>query len=186
MKPKSKVYEVSEVSGHVAGAPCPPSADRLRDLFNYDSEAGLLKWAVRRGRIPAGSTAGCLDRDGYVVVRIDKRAYFAHRIIYCMAYGLWPQGQIDHINGSPSDNRLKNLRDVAASVNNQNFHRANINNKSTGVLGVSRSGGSKANPYRACIHLDGRFIHIGNFPDTESARNAYLHAKRALHLGCTI
>lgn len=163
-----------------------PSADKLRSLLIYETETGALKWAVRRGRILAGATAGCLDRDGYIVVRIDKKAYFAHRIIYCMANGFWPAGQIDHINGLPADNRICNLRVATASVNSQNLRRANRSNKTTKVLGVSKSGGSNANPYRASIHIDGKFIHIGNFPDVRSAQLAYIAAKRNLHEGCTI
>lgn len=163
-----------------------PSADRLRSLLIYEAETGLLKWAVRRGRILAGTIAGCPDRDGHIVVRIDKKAYFAHRIVYCMANGLWPAGQIDHINGLPADNRLCNLRNATASINSQNLRRANRSNKTTGVLGVSKSGGSNARPYRASIHIDGKFIHIGNFPDEESASRAYINAKRNLHSGCTI
>lgn len=108
----------------------------------------------------------------------------AHRLVWLHLYGEWPEHGIDHINGRRSDNTAANLRSVPQSENVQNQRKARRDNKSTGLLGVSRpSGRSK---YRAQIMAQGRNRYLGYFDTPEEAHAAYLAAKRQLHPGCTI
>lgn len=70
-----------------------------------------------------GAMAGCRrKKDGYILVGVDNRLYLAHRLIWMMVYGEWPN-VIDHKNGDPSDNRLVNLRNVNQSENILNSSR---------------------------------------------------------------
>lgn len=158
------------------------SAREALDLFSYDAATGMVTRKVNRGsRGLAGAQVGSDDLHGYKTVRINRRSYKIHRLVWLMTYGEWPVGDIDHINGNRSDNRLSNLRDVPRGVNLQNQSKAQ-NNKSTGVLGVYRDGSS----FYSRISVDNKSIHLGTFQTIGEAHSAYLTAKRKLHPGCTI
>ena len=154
------------------------------DIFaslSYCPESGELRWIRSSPRTPAGTVAGCATNRGYISVRIRGREYKAHRVAWLLAYGDWPKGDIDHINGVKSDNRLLNLRDVSRSVNCQNKKTAR-RDSSTGVLGVTKSG----RLFRALIQVNGRPVRLGSFATVQEASVAYLLAKRQFHEGNTI
>jgi len=158
------------------------TVEKLRELLAYDADSGILIWRVNIGRkIKAGSHVGHLNSRGYVQTNVNGVTYKAHRLALAIFYGLWPDGQVDHINGIKSDNRIKNLRVVSECINHQNLRRANVRNK-VGLLGVSAHGKG----WRAQIELNGKTHHIGTFSSSQVAHLAYVEAKRKLHAGCTI
>lgn len=132
----------------------------------------------------SGSIAGTVDRRGRVHVKIGDSAYRAHRIAWLHFYGEWPSDQIDHINGNPSDNRIANLRDVDGSTNRENQRKARTDNLSSGTLGVTWCKHYKK--WKASIRVKGVLKHIKYCDSLEAAEAAYLAAKRAMHIGCTI
>lgn len=157
------------------------TAEQLRELLDYDPESGRFTWRVALPGQKAGSPAGCLDSYGYVVIRIDGANRKAHRLAWLIAYGEWPDDQIDHINGDRSDNRIANLRSLTNQGNQQNRRTAHRGN-SSGLLGVS----PKRGKWRAQIKVDGKKRHLGLFDTPEAAHAAYLEAKRKLHPTCSI
>jgi hypothetical protein len=52
---------------------------------------------------------GCIAADGYRVIDIDGKDYYAHDLIYLYMTGKWPTGEIEHINDNKDDNRWGNL-----------------------------------------------------------------------------
>lgn len=54
------------------------TADKVRELLNYDRATGVFTWRVAPRGHKAGSIAGCLDSYGYVVIRIDGANRKAH------------------------------------------------------------------------------------------------------------
>lgn len=97
----------------------------LRQLVEYDPETGFLTWKPRDGNARfnsklAGKPALAQPSKGYRTGRIKGKNYKAHRAAWAVTHGEWPQGQIDHINGDRSDNRLSNLRAVSQSENGKN------------------------------------------------------------------
>jgi hypothetical protein len=104
-------------------------------------------------------------------------------MLWAIAHGAWPSGEIDHMNGDRKDNRLCNLRDVPRMVNAQNMRRAKRNSK-TGVLGVSPD--AKRGVFKAQIVIGGKNRYLGRFATIEDASAAYVEAKRAGHDGCTL
>lgn len=60
----------------------------------------------------------------YVKVRCKDKLFSAHRVIWFLQTGLWPDDNlvIDHINGARNDNRWMNLRQVTTAENNANRH----------------------------------------------------------------
>lgn len=156
----------------------------IKELFNYDPETGILRWiGSRSNRVKYLDIAGTIGKSGYLMVGILDKRYQVHRVIWFYMYGKWPDGDIDHINGIKTDNRIENLRDVTRSVNKQNIKRANLNNKYK-LLGVFWHKASKK--YLAKIMLNGNSKHLGLFDCPQAAHEAYLQAKRELHEGNTL
>jgi hypothetical protein len=100
---------------------------RLRELLNYAPSTGIFTWNVSRGRATAGAQAGSEDYSGYVLIRVDKILYKAHRLAVLYMTGKWPECQVDHINGVEGDNRWSNLRECTVKENH-NFPLAKTNN----------------------------------------------------------
>lgn len=96
--------------------------------FSYNSQTGEITRDDRRNSL------GSLDKDGYLIIKIKKRQYKAHRIAWLLHYGRFPTKEIDHINRNRSDNRISNLREVDRCENNRNSSKK-VNPK-TGVIGV--------------------------------------------------
>lgn len=156
---------------------------RLMELFDYDPETGIFVRKVAVCNAKVGRETGSVNTGGHLGFRIDKKMYLAHRLAWLYVHGAWPTGQIDHINGIPTDNRIDNLRDVSRSINSQNLHAARRDNK-VGMLGVCWRGSSKK--FIAQIQVGGKVRHLGMFKTAEDAHQAYLQAKRQHHPGCTI
>lgn len=156
--------------------------ERLRELFDYAPDTGILTWKVRPSmRVDAGDAAGYITSRGYVSVRIKGREYKAHRIAWAHCNGVWPTHEIDHLNCKKDDNRIANLRDVTRAVNQQNERGPRRNNR-LGVLGIRFAG----RRYGAQIWIDGRIFRSKLFRTIGEAYNAYVELKRKHHEGCTL
>ena len=122
---------------------------------------GEFTWRVkRRDGVNAGARAGCTTENGYVTIAIRRSAYKAHRLAWLYVYGEWPDN-IDHINGSPVDNRISNLRSVTFEENGKNM-KLNSNN-SSGLMGVHWHALSKK--WQARITCNKTRLHLGYFRD---------------------
>lgn len=154
------------------------------DRLSYDAETGVFTWiASQSGRVKVGDVAGCDNGLGYLQIRYRDKNYRAHRLAWFITHGKWPDGDIDHINGKRSDNRIANLRDVSRSVNLQNQRKPRAGSKS-GFLGVGWN--KSRGKWMAYINIDGKVKYLGYFDDPAIAHEAYLTAKRSAHKGCTI
>lgn len=161
----------------------PISISLLHEVLAYDPETGIFRWKVKRGNRRAGDIAGSPTQHGYIAIGTSGRFMFAHRVAWAMAYGEWPSGGIDHINGVRTDNRISNLRTTTQLVNTQNRRRANRTTKS-GLIGASWK--SKIGRWVAQIRFGGKLHHLGYFETAEKAHSAYMEAKRRHHAGCTV
>lgn len=160
------------------------TAEKVRELLDYDPETGVFTWRVAKGRkIKIGSITGTLNDCGYILIGVDYRRYYAHRLALLIVNGKWPTNQVDHINGVRNDNRLANLREATHMTNCENKHCPSVNNKS-GFLGVSWH--SQSGGFRSTIVTKGKQTFLGLFADPADAHDAYLAAKRRLHPGSTI
>lgn len=155
------------------------SAERLREVFDYDPDTGQLRRKIRMGsRGAVGALVGSIGSEGYRVVCIDGERYYAHRLIWLHVYGMWPNAQVDHVDGDRSNNCLSNLRDVNASQNQQNLRGAR-RNSSTGIKGVFWSDRSKK--YTVQIGINGKRKSLGLFSDIDVAAGVYARAASKLH-----
>lgn len=110
----------------------PTSPSNLRWIVDvYAGKDYLCK------KVSAGDVAGCLTPTGHYAVRVNKKLYRAHRIVYQMHHGEIPTSMvIDHKDGNPSNNNLDNLRCVPQGVNARNSAIKKSN--TSGVTGVYR------------------------------------------------
>ena len=156
--------------------------ERVQELLRHDEETGDFFWKHnRRGHAKAGDKCSYTNHAGYIVIKIDGIKVMAHRLAWLLGHGSWPNGDIDHINGNRTDNRLQNLRDVDRTTNLQNQRQAQPKNR-LGILGVSEKNGR----YRARIKAHGKVHELGIFSTPTEASAAYINAKRQLHQGNTL
>lgn len=160
------------------------TAERLRDLCEYNPLTGVLSWRRSKGAAPAGSPVGGAHRvKGYGEAMIDGKGYPTHRLVWLYVHGHWPKHEIDHINGNRSDNRIENLRDVPPAINRQNI-RGPYRSKRLGLLGAHFNKASGKWASAICVNY--RQVHLGLFETAEEAHAAYLNAKRQMHPGCVL
>lgn len=111
-----------------------------------------------------------------------KKNILVHRIVWLIHYGVWPRGDVDHINNNKTDNRVCNLRIADRNTNMQNRVLAQANCKS-GARGVTYRPERAPRPWVASISISGRKINLGQFESKENAAAAYWEAKHRLHDG---
>ena len=152
------------------------TAERVRELFDYEEDTGYLLWKIRTARCRRISDlAGHEALNGYRHVPINGKMYLAHRLIWLHKTGEWPKNNVDHIDGDPRNNRWNNLRDVSQS---QNCHNVK---PSSGVSYNKRS-----SLYHARIRINYRTYSLGYFKTKEEAEAAYLEKKLSLTLRANI
>lgn len=115
-----------------------------------------------------GEPALTNNAHGYYQGTINNVRYLAHRVVFYLHKGQWPRGVLDHIDGNGLNNSIDNLRDVTYTENNQNRVARGYR--------LHRDG-----KYEARISANKISYNLGLFEDAESARLAYLEAKRVLH-----
>ena len=159
------------------------TAERLRELLEYDPETGIFRWLARPSNcVHIGDIAGSKTAKGYIELKADGIRFYAHRLAFVFMTGELPPEDTDHINGNKSDNRWANLRAVSRQVNMQNLRKANKNNQN-GLLGVK----SRGNRFTATIMIDGKSKWLGTYDTPEEAHQMYLKTKRTLHSeGCAL
>jgi hypothetical protein len=135
-----------------------------------DSPTGLV-WIKKAPRYPApGTPAFTAVSGGYYVGRFGGPCIKAHRVVYYLTHGKWPDGDVDHIDGDKMNNSPDNLRDVP--------HQTNTHNRR---LTKGYSWHSRQKTWNAKIVVSGKQIHLGSYSTEEDARQAYLAAKRVMH-----
>lgn len=129
----------------------------LQTLLSYDPDTGYFTWLKTRGGGKAGTRAGYTHHTGYRYVRVDRATVIEHRLAWFYVHGVWPNGDLDHINRVRHDNRIANLREATRAENcqNQPIRRSNKSG-ATGVYYHKVSG-----KWAACINVDKKQIHLG-------------------------
>ena len=141
----------------------------FHQYLDLDEASGRVFWKEKISKKTViGKEAGSNKGIGYRGVQIHGRMYLSHRIIYAMVHGNCP-GEIDHINGNPSDNRPDNLRVVSRSQ--QNMNRVTQANNTSGHKGVYWF--KPKGYWCARIKVDGRFKCLGYFRSIDDAAEAY-------------
>ena len=171
--------------------------DRVRELFDYNSEQGLLIWKERpvnnfktesawkmwntrfsgegfgytSNTQKIGKTPG-IRRKGAITVNNVRYLYLHYRLVWIYHNKKIPK-MLDHIDRNPINDSIENLRPTSPMYNmrNKSIH---INNTS-GITGVSWNKNSKK--WESNIKIKGKKIHLGLFTNIESAIKARKEAE---------
>lgn len=143
------------------------TADIL-NVFSYCKSTGEV---LRRNNYysAVAGNRGYKCPKGYLRHSVLGTGVPAHRIVWKLETGVWPDGEIDHINGVKDDNRIENLRLVDTRGNCIN--RPMRSDNPTGVNGVSFRPGRRK-PYCAAIGILGVHEWLGSFSSLEEAAEA--------------
>lgn len=156
------------------------SHEYLTKVLNYEPETGIFTWKIRASHaVKPGMTAGTLNKNGYIFIKVGTYIYRAHRLAWFYVYGEWPSidnYQIDHIDGNRANNAIKNLRLINNSKNarNHGLYKSNT----SGVTGVFFDNTIKK--WKAVIHCNiynkdnkrYRLKLLGNFTNFKDAVKA--------------
>lgn len=149
----------------------------VREVLRANDD-GSLTWLKDRGRgVKAGDRAGAMCPAGYWNVTVFGVRIRAHRVVFALVHGRWPEGEVDHINGDPSDNRPENLREASSFQNRQNGKiRAHNTSGHKGVCYDMQTG-----RWTVRVRAFGRVHWLGRHDDAELAGLIYQEAARKLH-----
>ncbi len=114
-----------------------------------------------------GKKAGWFEKsNGYWAIGYKGKTYLAHRVIWYLHHGRWPDNHIDHINQDRLDNRIENLRDVPHSVNIRNQRK---------IRGCYYD--VTAEKWRAQISVKNKTVYLGLYTTLEEAMKKYQDTK---------
>ena len=165
--------------------------DLLRQLLDYHPATGRFFWHERPACLFSNGNAGSesnakawnrryAGRETFLngtgsryykqpLLGVDIIAHIAAWVIF---YGVFPDKQIDHINGDGKDNRISNLRLANGSQNQANQRKKpGLSSRFKGVSWHRNYGKWVAS---------GR-LHLGYFDNEEDAARAYDRAISIIH-----
>lgn len=121
----------------------------LLHLFSYDPDSGTLSRKRSGTRAKAGPVTRKND-EGYIILSVEGATCLAHRVIWFMVKGTWPESTIDHDNGDKADNRWDNLKPRTFTQNMLNYRSPS--KSTTGIRGLRKSGEG----WRGCVCYQGK------------------------------
>ena len=141
----------------------PPPID-FRTVFTYDHEHGFLT------RIATGQPAAIKFKNkkspyrNYGYVKHGSKEYAAHRVVWAVVHGAWPETSLDHIDHDKRNNRIENLRLATHAENARNLGK--FRNNTSGRTGVEQLVSGR---FRARIGYKNRRICLGTYDTLEEA-----------------
>jgi hypothetical protein len=154
-----------------------PHIERVKELVEYDKDTGAFTWKTYRGgKAKAGTAAGYMAKNGYLIVCIDHNNCKASRLAWLLVTGQDPgEMDIDHIDGNPSNNAFANLRIATESQNCTNRKRRSDNK--SGYKGVYAMG----KKWAAQITANKKMMYLGVYDTPELAHQKYLEQAAIFH-----
>lgn len=147
--------------------------EELKELLHYDPSTGVFTWRKTMRRVRKGQVAGSIMTVGYRGIRIKRKDYYAHRLVFLYMTGRFPKDCVDHKDGDGFNNVWSNLRDATYQCNNRNTC-VSSNNKS-GVKGVCWDKVTKK--WKAQIKINRKVIYLGCFHNLTDAVQARYDAE---------
>ena len=126
-------------------------------LQNFKYKDGVITRTDRK------NSGGCLDKDGYLKLKIKGKKFSAHRVAWLLFYGDFPKNELDHINRIRTDNRIENLRESNRKQQAENTTRRP--NKDTGVIGVYIDSHTKGLKKKFATRINGKTYRFYTLED---------------------
>lgn len=147
-----------------------PHLVEIQRSYTYDPETGALCWRINQRGAKAGSPAGSVYSNGYLMVYVAGQPTLAHRVAWVPVTGEEPPDVVDHADRNPLNNAWANLR--ASSMHLNQGNRTPTRGRKL-PMGVRKQG----NKYAARMTQRGTSIHLGTFGTIPEAGAAYRKAK---------
>jgi hypothetical protein len=78
---------------------------RLKETLKYYPSLGIFRWREPKQGRRKNKIAGYKNPNGYILIQIDGKTYYAHQLAFLYVHGYLPENGIDHIDGDPSNNK---------------------------------------------------------------------------------
>jgi hypothetical protein len=143
------------------------TAERLRYLFDYEPKSGIFRRKVSHRNDLIGAQAGCKNKQGYVVIRVDGVLHRASRLAWLYCNGCWPSELIDHADGRRDNDAIANLREATSRENNANKR---YYGSACGFKGIYRN---RRGRYVARLMIGRHYVHLGTYATPADAAYAY-------------
>jgi hypothetical protein len=166
------------------------TVDDVKEVLKYDPDTGELFWTEKGGQwvykdnkyeyklMPAGTVGKFTHNLSYRMVWVMGRLYMAHRVIWLLHTGRWPEGVIDHIDGDGLNNKASNLRDVSHKANLRNTKKRREGNANP--VGVTYLKGRKKRPWLAVTFAGGKRVRLGTYSTVQEAETVVKNAESEL------
>jgi hypothetical protein len=155
------------------------TAERLREVLDYDPSTGLFRWRMSLGaRAVTGEIAGSQKPSGYICINVDGVRYRAHRLAWLYMTGEHPPLMVDHKDNVRNHNQWDNLRLATNQENGRNSRKKRFN--TSGHKGVFWS--KQRSKWCAKINVQQKQIHLGFHDCKSDAVAAYARGARQ-HFG---
>lgn len=162
-----------------------PTQSELRELFEYNDGELIYKERNTGSRgdkrfntMYAGKPAGCLKKDGYFHISINKRTFLRSNLVWIFHNGAIPEGKtIDHIHITPSIDKIEELR--LADKTLQNINKNQMKKRSDlpkGLVRIFSQSGREF--YQAKIRFPGGRKYLGTFETIKEAEATYKAAEK--------
>lgn len=149
------------------------TAERLRELLDYDPATGEFRWRKCDGKPSVvGKPAGWIENGRgkqYLRIMVDGKSYLAQRLAVLYVTGRMPTKSIDHKDTDSLNNRFENLREATQSQNSAN--RGPTVRCKSGYKGVFWY--KKTKKWVAYIRYDYKLKNLGYYKTPEEAAAAY-------------
>ena len=151
--------------------------EELKKQLRYDRRSGIfIRLVSNSNAVKVGDIAGNIRKGysgkSYIDIDVNGIRYQAHRLSFLYINGLFPEFEVDHINGDGLDNSWCNLRPVTHKENGMNQRLSK--NSTSKFNGVCWHTGT--NKWRAYIKVNGCQYHLGLFDKKSLAIKARKNA----------
>ena len=145
-----------------------PEVRKFLEVFDYQDGKLYRKHGQFKGQ------AGTVHHTGYEQVKVGKKNYRSHRVIFAMHHGYMPK-VIDHIDGNRLNNQIENLRESSVQQNQFNV----------GLTCRNKSGAKNViwdrNKWKVYMRINKKMTHVGVFEDFELAELVAMEARNKFH-----
>lgn len=134
--------------------------DFTDNYVEYCPSKGIFLWKIpTSNRVQKGEIAGCYS-SRYATVNFKNIKLYIHKLVYYKETGIYPLGEVDHIDHDTKNNKFNNLRVVSSKENSRNKpkRRDNI----SGITGVSYDKTTKKWVVRI-KNNEGKYVNRGRF-----------------------
>lgn len=149
--------------------------ERLKDILDYNPETGIFLWLKYGGQKKIGDKAGSKRDDGYVIIQIDGKGYYAHHLAWFFVYGEWRK--LDHKDLIKSNNKIDNLRPATTQQNA--FNQGEKRKNKMGIKGITID--KRTGKWIAYIKINNKSKYLGSYITPEEAGEAYRKMAEKYH-----